>query len=362
MDALKSAIRAGGTFRRFGLLVVLLLSSMGARRQSANFIVETPDPAFAEQVVQSAEKYRRDLAVEWLGQAMPDWAQPCVLTVQAAPHLGNGGATTFIFDRGEVFGWRMSIQGSRERLLDSVLPHEITHMIFASHFRRPLPRWADEGGATSVEHPSERNKYRGILDQALRSGRGIAFNRMFAMTEYPQDIMPLYAQGHSLADFLIQIGGRRKYVQFVGDGLESNDWPGAVERNYGIAGLGKLQNTWLAWVERGSPALRPLEQRPDAPAAMLASVGRRPRPEPNLIHRVRGNRPQAENTDLEPVDFPRGANASSPPDSDKLASRVPVEPPKELPASGWRAAGAPRPPSPEASPIQMARPQPIEHP
>ena len=196
-----------------------------------------------------------------------------MLTVQAAPHLGNGGATTFVFDRGEVFGWRMSIQGSRERILDSVLPHEITHMIFASHFRRPLPRWADEGGATSVEHVSEKIKYKRILDQSLRSGRGIAFNRMFAMTEYPRDIMPLYAQGHSLADYLIQIGGRRKYVQFIGDGLETDDWPGAISRNYGVDGLGKLQNTWLAWVKQGFPALRSLEPRPAAPAAMLASVG-----------------------------------------------------------------------------------------
>ena len=116
--------------------------------------METDDPGFAQQVSQAAEKYRHDLAISWLGEAMPNWYQPCVMTVQAAPHLGAGGATTFQFQDGEVFGWRMTIQGSRERLLDSVLPHEITHMVFASHFRQPLPRWADEGGATSVERPS----------------------------------------------------------------------------------------------------------------------------------------------------------------------------------------------------------------
>ena len=59
-----------------------------------------------------------------------------------------------------------------------------------------------------------------MLDQFLRTGRGIAFNQMFAMTEYPQDIMPLYAQGYSLAEYLIQIGGRRKYVEFLADGLQ----------------------------------------------------------------------------------------------------------------------------------------------
>ena len=84
-----------------------------------------------------------------------------------------------------------------------------------------MPRWADEGGATSVEHVSEKNKHRQMLSQFLRTGRGIAFNQMFAMTDYPPDIMPLYAQGYSLAEFLIETGGRRKYVEFLDDGLKS---------------------------------------------------------------------------------------------------------------------------------------------
>jgi len=346
--------------RRFVLLAAVLLASMGARQRSANFIVETPDPGFARQVVQAAEKYRRDLAVEWLGRPMPNWAQPCVMTVQAAPHLGNGGATTFVFDRGEVFGWRMSIQGSRERVLDSVLPHEITHMIFASHFRQPLPRWADEGGATSVEHVSEKNKYRRILDQALRTGRGIAFNRMFAMTEYPRDIMPLYAQGHSLAEYLIQTGGRRKYVEFIGDGLKSNDWSGAIRRHYGVGDVGRLQNTWLAWVKQGSPNLRPREVQPAAAGGMLAANRRRPRPEPNLIYRVRDKRSSPPLANLEPVHFPRNKSNPSPP-AERIAATDPRSAPKELPTSGWHAAGTPAPPA-DASSTQVAHPQPIERP
>ncbi len=195
------------------------------------------------------------------------------MTVMVGPNLGAGGATTFVFDRGEVFGWRMTIQGSPERVLDSVLPHEITHMIFASHFRRPLPRWADEGGATTTEHISERSKHQQMLNQFLRSGRGIAFSRMFAMTEYPPDVMPLYAQGYSLAEYLIETGGRRKYVEFLDDGLKNSDWSGAVARNYGIKDLGQLQNTWVAWVKQGSPAITPRDAQPvaDATPEMLAA-------------------------------------------------------------------------------------------
>lgn len=342
------------------LLAATLLVSMGARQKTANFIIETADPAFAQQAAQAAEKYRHDLAVEWLGHAMPNWSQPCVITIQVGAHLGAGGATTFVFDRGEVFGWRMSIQGSAERVLDSVLPHEITHMIFASHFRQPLPRWADEGGATSVEHASERNKHRQMLNQFLRTGRGIAFSQMFAMTEYPQDIMPLYAQGYSLADFLIQAGGRRKFVEFLGDGLKNDDWSGALSRHYAIQDLGSLQNTWLAWVQQGCPRLSRPNVETDAGDALLAANARRPRPQPNLIYRIRDKlSPPAPLANLVPVRA-AGNGATAVPPVRQFAASVPPSKTKTLPASGWQPVGAPRSlaaASPSAAPHLEAAPR-----
>jgi hypothetical protein len=346
------------------LLAALLLASMGASRRSANFIIETDDANFAQQVSAAAEAFRRDLAVSWLGQAMPNWSQPCVMTVQAGPNLGAGGATTFKFQDGEVFEWRMSIQGSRERILDSVLPHEITHMVFASHFRQPLPRWADEGGATSVEHAVERTKHRQMLPMFLRSGRGIAFNQMFAMMDYPPDYMPLYAQGYSLAEFLIQASGRRVYVEFLDDGLKSGDWSAAVQRHYGAKDLGVLQNTWLAWVRQGAPLAKPGES---LPAQLLAAnAPRRPRPEPNLIYRVRDKQPPVRTAGLTPIPGP----ASPPPTSSTLADNVRRSDPKVLPASGWHAAGQRDPvvmagataAGSDSSPTQVAHPQPLEQP
>ncbi len=366
-------------------LAAVLLVSMGARHRSANFVVETPDPAFAKQLAEAAERYRRDLAVEWLGRAMPNWSQPCTMTVRVGPNLGAGGATTFVFDRGEVFGWRMTIQGSRQRLLDSVLPHEITHMIFASHFRQPLPRWADEGGATSIEHVSERNKYRKMLYRFLQTGRGIAFNRMFAMRDYPRDVMPLYAQGYSVAEYLIQQYGRRKYVEFLGAGLRNGDWSAAIRQTYGAADAGALQKTWLAWVRQGSPTITPRRDQPAVASKgeMLASAGatpapagRRKRPEPNLIHPIpatespafaaSGSSPYAPGSAISASD----SSLSSP--VQLAAASTPA--PKQLPADGWHAVGAraeapprvaaasPPPRSPEpAVRTHVTRPQPLEH-
>lgn len=238
-------------------LIAVSLLSLGATYPTQNFIIHAPTPEIAQAMGQAGEKYRRDLSLEWLGRELPPWQDPCPITVQVGQHLGAGGATSFMFDNGRPFGWQMTIQGSYERLLDSVLPHEITHMILATHFGRPLPRWADEGAATSVEHTSEKNKQQHLLINFLTTGRGIAFNKMFAMREYPDDILPLYSQGYSLARFLISQGGKRQFVEYVGDGMKWNNWTAATKQHYGYGSLSELQVTWLDWVRQGSPPLQP---------------------------------------------------------------------------------------------------------
>src|SRR5262245_47683333 len=139
---------------RAALLVAAILS-MGAGRpyysvRSQHFIVSAPTPQLAEEICKAAEQFRRDLAIEWLGHELPEWQGPCPIRADVASNLGAGGATSFVFRGGVPTQWTMQIQGSRERALDSVLPHETTHTIFATHFGGPVPRWADEGACTMV--------------------------------------------------------------------------------------------------------------------------------------------------------------------------------------------------------------------
>ncbi|MCR4415143.1 MAG: hypothetical protein NUV77_22205 [Thermoguttaceae bacterium] len=299
---------------RAATIAAVAVALLGASYRTPNFVVQTADPRLAEHFAKTAETLRRALAVEWLGQEMPDWSQPCPITVQVGPHLGAGGATSFLFDGGEVYGWRMNIQGSAERVVDSVLPHEITHMIFASYFRAPLPRWADEGGATSVECPSEQAKHRKMLVQFLRTGRGIAFSDMFAMTEYPDDVMPLYAQGYSLADYLIQQGGRRKYVAFLAEGMRDHRWAAALARWYGFKDLATLQNQWVGWVAQGCPRLQAPAVSPEgaSPAQLAGSDARPKRPEPNLIFHVAGTPGGNASVEFRPLEGPIRAQLTRP--------------------------------------------------
>ncbi len=236
-------------------------AQFGKRQQfaahSQNFIVFASSPQWAQQVAEMAELNRHDLAIYWLGKELPPWSERVPVHVEAGEHLGAGGETRFSLLGGDRIGqWMMSVSGSQERILDSVLPHEITHTIFATHFAplgKYVPRWADEGACTTVEHVSEKKKHQDHLRLFLQSRRGLAFNQMFALKEYPPDIMPLYAQGHSAVQFLLDQGGSQKFVKFLEAGMRSDAWHESLKQFYHYDSIGQFQTLWNRWLADGSP-------------------------------------------------------------------------------------------------------------
>ncbi len=230
---------------------------LAASYRTTNFVIHAPTEDFARRVGDEAERFRKELAIQWAGQELPPWSAPCPIRVKVG-QIGAGGATTFSFHNGEVFGWNMNIQGTEERILDSVLPHEITHTILACRFRRPLPRWADEGISTLVEHESERRRQTRLLGDVMRQGSKIPLRSLVAMTEYPpdmRDVMKLYAQGYSVTDYLVQQGGRETFLQFLNDAMRHGGWDQALSAHYGVNSVDLLESKWNQWVLAGSPAM-----------------------------------------------------------------------------------------------------------
>ncbi len=256
------------------LVLVGVLASMGAsyRSQSTNFLVEAPTPQIAQQVAQYAEHYRKEKAQQWLGREMPPWREPCPLRVTVTMD-GAGGATTFEYANGEVMSQHMHIEGSLDRLLASVLPHEITHTVFAFHYRAPVPRWADEGGSVLSEDDIERNRHDQLTRQILNTpGRAIPLRRLFSLREYPHDVMTLYAQGYSVTNFLVAARGRGTFLNFVALGMRQG-WDAAAQAHYGYRNIEELER---AWVDSVRAARRPPTQlaKNTGPGAEGASASR----------------------------------------------------------------------------------------
>lgn len=270
-----------------------LSAAAAATYPTPNFVVHAPTPEAAKSIALAAEHYRKELAIEWLGHALPRWSQPCPIKVKIG-QIGAGGATTFTFHpaangSAEVCGWDMQIQGSLERILDSVLPHEVSHTIFACHFRRPLPRWADEGAATLVEHDSERRRQILTVRQVLNTRRRIPLKQLLAIKEYPkdmQDVLTLYAEGYTLAELLVQQGGKARYLKFLAD-AHAQGWDRAIVTNYEYQGVDDLEQGWRDWIVAGCPQL------PLPGGQLLADAGKQTRPVSNEVV-IRGQSPAVD--------------------------------------------------------------------
>lgn len=225
-----------------------VILSLGASYPSTNFVVEAPTPQIAEQVSKWAEYYRREKAVQWLGQPMPNWPTPCPLRVRVT-QSGASGATSFNFSGGGV--WQtMEIEGPLERLIYSVLPHEVTHTVFAHYFGAPVPRWADEGGAVLSEDQLERDRHDTMVRQILNAGGALRLPRLFTLKDYPRDprdVGALYAQGYSVSNFLVGLSNRQTFLSFVAHGMQSNfGWDNAARTYYHFQSISELEQAWLA--------------------------------------------------------------------------------------------------------------------
>lgn len=223
------------------------LSAAPVRVRTTNFLVEAPDENIARQFGQMAEHYRKQKAVEWLGQEIPNWTSPCPLFVK--PTMGGaGGATSFNYDRGGYTIISMTIEGSLERMLNSVLPHEVTHTVFAHYFRAPVPRWADEGGSVLSEDDHERNRHDQLCRQFLNTpGKKFPLRRLFNLKEYHEapDVMLIYAEGYSVTNYLVEASDRETFLNFVSMGMRQG-WDKAVQTYYQLQSVEQLEETWLA--------------------------------------------------------------------------------------------------------------------
>lgn len=226
-------------------LFTMGLASEAATVRSTNFLVTGPDQSVAMQVAKAAEDFRHKISVAWLGKPLPSWSQPCPVRLRITGGEA-GGVTSFSFDQGRVTSQEMTLEGSPERILFSALPHEITHTIFAWHFGCPMPRWADEGACMLSEDIRELARQDDIINKLVSRQAHLPLANLFVMEEYPNDLLGFYGQGYSVSRFLIEIGGRERFLKFVGDGARDG-WDNSTRRHYNLPGTNELDRAWRSW-------------------------------------------------------------------------------------------------------------------
>jgi len=138
----------------------------------------------------------------------------------------------------------MHVEGGLEGILADTVPHEVTHLVLAEHFRTNLPRWADEGMSILSESEDEQVRYPALTRQTLNEGSGIQLKVLFAKREYPQNVMGFFAQSHSVTKFLVERKDRPTFVKFVAEGMKDG-WESAAKTHYGFASVDDLERAWI---------------------------------------------------------------------------------------------------------------------
>ncbi len=99
---------------------------------------------------------------------------------------------------------------------------------------------------------------RPLLKQVWNTSRRIPLRKLLAIKEYPSDmqnVLTLYAEGYSLADFLVQAGGKTRYLEFLNTAHE-HGWDRAIAEHYSLKDVEELETRWNDWVMAGSPQLK----------------------------------------------------------------------------------------------------------
>ncbi len=245
--------------------------------QTRHFQVVANSPSVARDIGEAAEQSRSTLARSWLNRPLSDWNFRCRIEVDCRENEGSGW-TNYDLLAGSVIQIGIEMQGSPDRLMDYVLPHEITHAILVTALGKAMPRWADEGAAMTAEAQSERNRQRLLVEQLLKAGQTIPLRKLFEQEKYPREkrrLYAFYAESHSLTEYLIEQGGRARFLEFVRDG-SVGEWDRAVQVHYGRRDVETLQTAWSEWVVQAA-AKRNTEKFHERMIARDASTIQTPR-------------------------------------------------------------------------------------
>jgi hypothetical protein len=220
--------------------------------RSANFIVLADDAELAGQVLAQAERYRREIAEEWLGEALPDGIGAAMINVRISATEDSG--LTWPTDPASARRYhRVWLTTSPAHATGAVLKHELTHVVLATWMPERLPPWAEEGAASAYDDASRVAQRRRALEWFARSGNWPRLIHVLEDDTITADDLTSYAVAASLSELLLQRGDRATLLRFAADGRRLG-WDEALRTHYRIEDVNALQLAWQAQLSEQTAA------------------------------------------------------------------------------------------------------------
>lgn len=235
--------------------------------RNANFLVVTedhPDSAatdesFARSVLQQAERYRAEIARQWLGRPLPEGVGRTIINVTFSTDHDRG--LTWAMDGSERRFHNIYLNTQPDRAIESTLAHEIAHTVLATRYPHPrrLPEWIEEGIASSYDDEQRRAQRRELVAWWMETDSVPSLEKLLTLRAVSAEDATAYTAASSLVDYLLTKQDRATLLRFAEEGVRSG-WDRALQIHYGLASVSALQTTWIQWL-KAPPQLDALAQR-----------------------------------------------------------------------------------------------------
>ncbi len=158
-----------------------------------------------------------------------------------------------------------SIQAT-DNFLNSVLPHEITHLIFRDFvgLRNYIPLWMDEGVA-QWEEDDKRAEALAVMPELVARGDGLTLETLMRVDirreTDPRRVAIFYAQAISLIDFLITTYGPALFTDLCRELRDGKKMEAALRAAYpgSLTSIEETEDRWRQYLHGKRQAARAQE-------------------------------------------------------------------------------------------------------
>jgi len=221
--------------------------------KSSHFLIyyDQASAEYINQLISEAEHCYRNIT-RYIGLRRFDfwtWDNRCKIFLypDAEKYLGFTGAVSWSRAHVQVQKKEISTYIWQEMFFDTILPHEIGHIIFRElvGYNKALPLWLDEGVACMQEYESK--------DRLTTAKCLVNLNLYMPLMELSEIrdakvVIPLifYNESASLVDFLLRRFGRNKFIDFCRSLRDEPDWEQSLRGVYRLKNLDELERLWVA--------------------------------------------------------------------------------------------------------------------
>lgn len=224
--------------------------------EAENFTIFHHNEALAREVADAAE-YNRESILNtlklqpWKGKAIIYiYRTQAEYTAKTGQPEWTGGISQYTLNGGHISEPRIHSWQTSPRLLKSVLPHEITHLILGSNLPdfTFMPIALHEGFAVMMEPKYRQDYFLDFLHIRFKSQSFIPLADLLSFKSYPRDPEFLYAEGYAILKYLSEKKGMPAALSLIRNCTAAGSAEGNLVSAAAVRSLEELETDWKTWI------------------------------------------------------------------------------------------------------------------